>query len=83
MRDFIEDVVLPIVAGVVAMVLIICVICFIWYVTSYFDCKGFAKGTGYQTKFEWGCYANVNGKWMPQQYVYGSAHELRMKDKKD
>lgn len=46
---------------------------------DYLSCRGFANGTGIETRYEWGCYAKVNGKWVPKAYVFGSAHELRMK----
>ena len=46
---------------------------------SYASCKGFEDGTGIETKFEFGCYANVDGKWLPAEYVFGDVNELRIK----
>ena len=49
--------------------------------TSYLSCRGFANGTGIETRWEWGCYAKVDGKWVPSQYVFGAANEVRLKGK--
>ncbi len=46
---------------------------------DYLSCRGFSKGTGIDTRWEWGCYANVDGKWVPSEYVFGKAKELRIK----
>jgi hypothetical protein len=46
---------------------------------DYLDCKGFHRGTGIETRWEWGCYAKVNGQWVPKKYAFGDAHELRVK----
>jgi hypothetical protein len=46
---------------------------------SYLDCRGFGKTTGIETQWNWGCYAKVNGEWVPKDYVFGDAHELRGK----
>jgi hypothetical protein len=50
--------------------------------TDYLDCRGFQTGTGIETKWEWGCYAKVDGQWVPKQYVFGKANEIRLKDKR-
>ena len=47
---------------------------------DYLDCRGFAKGTGIETQWSWGCYAKVDGQWIPKQYVFGTANEIRLKD---
>ncbi len=49
---------------------------------DYLGCRGFGNGTGYQVKYEWGCYANVNGRWVPSKFVFGEANELRIKEQK-
>lgn len=49
--------------------------------TDYLDCRGFEQGTGIHTKWAWGCYAEVNGKWIPKDYAFGDVHELRIKEK--
>ena len=46
---------------------------------SYASCKGFESGTGIETKWKFGCYANVNGEWLPAEYVFGDVNELRIK----
>lgn len=46
---------------------------------DYISCRGFANGTGIETRWEWGCYARMDGKWVPKEYVFGSAHEVRLK----
>lgn len=46
---------------------------------DYLDCKGFKAGTGFETKWEWGCYAKVDGKWIPKKYVFGDVNEVRIK----
>ncbi len=46
---------------------------------NYLDCRGFQSGTGIPTKWEWGCYAQVDGRWVPKDYAFGDAHELRHK----
>ena len=46
---------------------------------DYMACRGFAKGTGMETRWEWGCYAKVDGKWVPKEFVFGNAHDLRVK----
>lgn len=48
--------------------------------TNVAICHGF-QSTGYETKFDWGCYAKVDGKWVPADYVFGKANELRLKAK--
>lgn len=45
------------------------------------DCSGFARGTGYETRWAWGCYAKVGNEWVPKDYVFGKAQELRLKAK--
>jgi hypothetical protein len=45
---------------------------------DYLECQGF-KNTGYETKWEWSCYANVDGHWVPRAFVFGNAQEVRLK----
>jgi len=47
---------------------------------DYATCKGFEAATGYETKYSFGCYAKVEDKWVPSQFVFGDAHELRKKE---
>ena len=46
---------------------------------NYASCKGFESGTGIETKWKFGCYANVDGNWLPAEYVFGDVNELRIK----
>ena len=48
---------------------------------DYLDCAGFQSGTGIETRWRWGCYAKQDGAWMPKEFVFGKANELRIKDK--
>lgn len=48
------------------------------YVMDSLSCAGFQKGTGYETRYNLGCYANVDGKWVPKEYVFGNANEIRI-----
>jgi hypothetical protein len=75
MYGFYEDIVMPLlVIGGLLLALLLGIAAFIaaW---DYADCKGFNKGTGIETRWWWGCYANVD-------YAFGKAHELRLKDKR-
>jgi len=45
------------------------------------DCGGFERATGIETRWEWACYAKVDGKWIPKKFVFGDANELRIKSK--
>ena len=45
------------------------------------SCTGFGRTTGYEVRYDWACYVKVDDKWMPKQYVFGDAHEVRMKNK--
>jgi hypothetical protein len=49
---------------------------------DYLDCSGFERGTGIKTRWQFGCYAQTADGWVPKDYIFGRAHELRMKDKK-
>ena len=47
---------------------------------TLWECNGFGKATGLDTRVEGGsCYANVDGKWVPSKFVFGTAHEVRRK----
>ena len=48
---------------------------------DYLSCRGFQQGTGIETRWFWSCYAKMDGVWVPKDYVFGSAKELRLKDK--
>jgi len=76
MRDFFEIMFVTVTVLAVALVGVFGIIC----VVDYTTCKGFAT-TGYETRWHFGCYAKVDGTWMPKEYVYGSAQEIRIKDK--
>lgn len=76
--DFVMEVILPVaILAIVAIVMLFSLIA----ITDYVDCAGFQNGTGIETRWSWGCYAKVNGEWVPKDYVFGKAHELRFKDK--
>ena len=75
MRDFMEFFVpLLLMLGVLLILLV-----GVFVSVDYLDCRGFNKGTGIETKWSWGCYANVDGKWVPKAYAFGNAHEVRVK----
>lgn len=74
--EFLCSFVLPmVVAGVVVFAGLFAVIVGV----DWLDCRGFARGTGIETRWEWGCYASVDGKWVPKKYAFGDAHEVRVK----
>lgn len=76
MTSFLMEVVLPVVTlGALGLGAI-----FVFVTTiSYLDCRGFANGTGIETRWAWGCYANVDGRWVPSKYVFGETNEIRVK----
>jgi len=81
MNDFYEDVIVPF----LLIALVAACIFFIIAVSvgiDYLDCRGFQKGTGIETRYEWGCYANVDGRWVPKEYAFGNANEFRIKEVK-
>ncbi len=84
MRDFIDDVAIPlfVIAALCGAVFVgIGAIVVGW---DYLDCKGFGKSTGIETRWWWGCYAKADGEWMPKSYVYGDrVNEIRLKDKRE
>jgi hypothetical protein len=53
----------------------------IWLGVDYFDCVSF-RSTGYQTKWNWGCYANVDGQWQPLYRALTPSQELRLRERK-
>lgn len=76
MNSFISEVLLPTV--LIAIVCFGSVIGMAWLVT-YIHCSSFAEGTGYPTKqVKLSCYAQVDGKWVPKNYVFGRANEIRI-----
>lgn len=75
MGDLIEFLVFMVVCIVVVCVGLVGVVCLV----DYLSCIGFAQGTGIETRWSWGCYANVGGEWVPSKYVFGQAHELRVR----
>lgn len=46
---------------------------------DYLDCRGFSGATGIETSWRWGCYAKVGDRWVPKDFVFGKANELRIK----
>lgn len=49
------------------------------YIGEIIECYGFEDATKIETKMEgFTCYAHVDGKWIPKDFVYGSAHDIRM-----
>lgn len=38
-----------------------------------YSCRTFSQATGIETKYNFGCYALLEGKWVPKEYVYGNA----------
>lgn len=67
---------------VLALLLVLLLIVFVFMTgAAYLDCKGFAR-TGYETEYHWGCYVKVGDNWVPKQYVYGTANEVRITNKK-
>jgi len=47
---------------------------------EYVMCTGLERATGIETRYDWACYAKVDGKWVPANYVWGDAHEMRVKE---
>ena len=82
MRDFYEDVMIPLFFISAMCVGIFGGIGAIVVGWDYLDCQGFGKSTGIETRWWWGCYAKADGEWMPKNYVYGGTPtEIRLKDK--
>jgi hypothetical protein len=50
---------------------------------TYLDCMGFGAGTGMKTRFAWGCYVETKDGWVPKEYAFGAAHEVRLRNKED
>jgi hypothetical protein len=48
---------------------------------DYTDCHYFEKATGNKTKWSFGCYVEMDGKYVPKKYFYGDVNELRIKAK--
>jgi hypothetical protein len=67
MREAIEMMfgVVAIVGGVMTIVFALI------YGFDRYDCAAFERATGVETKYEFGCYAKQNGKWVPKEYVFG------------
>lgn len=78
-----DDFLGPLVFMIALMLLVFLGIFGIVTTIEYVDCLGFESGTGIKTKWAWGCYAEVDGKWVPKQYAFGDAHELRVKARTD
>jgi hypothetical protein len=49
------------------------------FTMDYYQCQGFSNATGRSVRYSWGCYVEVQGEYVPKEYVYGKAHELRHK----
>ena len=78
MDDFIDAVKFFFVFGFF-VILIFAIFIIGGFALSSAQCKGFEEGTGIETKWKFGCYANVNGNWLPAEYVFGDVNELRIK----
>jgi len=77
MDDFIEFLGIMFVA-IIAIVLAIFIPA---YAFDRISCSGFESGTGHQTKYEGlQCFAKVDDQWVPKEYVFGDAKELRLKE---
>ena len=75
MNDFLEF----FIPSIIFLIVLFCSIGGFFVGADYLDCRGFEKGTGIETRWEWGCYAKVDGKWIPKSYVFGQANEVRIK----
>ena len=82
MNDFYEDIIVPLLVLGSVVAVFIFVIFAVSAGIDYLDCRGFQKGTGIETRYEWGCYANVDGKWIPKAYAFGNVNEFRIKELK-
>jgi hypothetical protein len=82
MSYFFDDVILPCLLFVGLIAAVLGGIFALVVAVDYLDCQGFNKGTGIETRWHWGCYAKVDDQWVPKQYAFGSAHEVRIKDKR-
>jgi len=77
MRDFIEMIV--VIGG--AMAIIFFAVCVPVYIADRVDCSGFQEATGIETQYSGlKCYAKVDGKFVPKEYVFGNAIEARVKN---
>lgn len=77
--DFMREFVLPFCGFIVA---ILFGIIGVGAAFGYLDCNGFGAATGLATRWNFsGCYAKVDNQWVPKQYVFGNAEELRIKAK--
>ena len=70
MRDFFEDLVLPICGILVFSAAIAIVACALVYPIVWYDCKTFSNVTSLPTKMAFGtCYAQVDGQWVDKGRV--------------
>ncbi len=84
MRDFCDEVMIPILLIVALSAGVFGGIALFIAGWDYLDCQGFGKSTGIETRWWWGCYAKADGEWMPKSYVYGGTPtEIRLKDKRE
>ena len=75
MRDVIE--LFSIIVGVVFCILLSTFLLILGF--NYIDCSALEK-TGYKTQFYWGkCMVQVDGKYVPKEYVFGNVNEFRVK----
>lgn len=74
-----DDVLVPVFVTVGLLLIAAIFIIGVAFGLDYADCRGFESGTGIKTKWAWSCYAEVDGKWVPKQYAFGEAHEVRVK----
>lgn len=82
MNDFYEDIIILLIVPVCIFFMLMLGSFAVSAGIDYLDCRGFQKGTGIETRYEWGCYANVDGRWVPKAYAFGSANEFRIKEVK-
>lgn len=45
-----------------------------------YQCHGLSRATGLETRWDGGCYVHSGDRWVPSNYVFGDAHEMRIKD---
>lgn len=70
-----------VVLGIVTFLAVFWVAFGMFSLSDAVNCWAFSNATGYETKWRLTCYAKVDNKWVPKQYVFGNAHELRIKEK--
>jgi hypothetical protein len=77
LKDFIA-IFAPIFAVIIIVILLVAGI---MVPIDYVTCKGFGAGVGAETRWSLGCYVRKDGQWVPKDYYFGNAHELRIEEK--